>query len=146
MARNQKDFTYDNSTLMKDAGLVAASAAATVASSAKQLDFGAARVDGRVIIDATAIEVDTGNEKYEIEVQVSNTSGFGAGIFIAAMLKLGHSSVSNESASTATGRREIAFTNEINGTVYRYARLYTRIAGTIATGINYSAYAVLGAR
>ena len=89
MARNQKDFTYDNDLLLKDAGLVASSAAATVSASAKQLDLGAARVDGRVIVDISAIEVDTGNEKYEIEVQVSNTSGFGAGIFIAALAKLG---------------------------------------------------------
>ena len=139
MARNQKDFTFDYATRLKDTGLVAASAAATVGGAAQQLDLGAARVDARVIVDISAIEVATGDEKYEIEVQVSNTSGFGSGIFIAASAKLGDSSVSNESADTAVGRREIAFANEINGTTYRYVRVYTRIAGTIATGINYTA-------
>jgi hypothetical protein len=139
MARNQKDFTYDHATIMKDAGLVAASAAAEVSSVAKVLDLGLARVDARVVVDIAAIEVASGDEKYEIEVQVSNSATVASGIFIAASLKLGDSSVSNESADTAVGRREIAFTNEINGTTYRYARLYTRIAGTIATGINYEA-------
>ncbi len=145
MARNQKDQTFDYATRLKDAGLVAASAAATVDAVAQQLDLGAARVDARVIVDISAIEVATGDEKYEIEVQVSNTSGFGAGIFVAALLRLGDSSVSFESADTAVGRREIAFTNEINGVTYRYVRLFTRIAGTIATGINYTANLALQA-
>lgn len=142
MARNSKDFTYDNALLMKDAGLVAASAAATVASSAKVLDLGPGRVDARVILDASAIEIDTGNEKYEIELQLSNAANFGSGVFIGGKVTLGHSSVTNESASSAVGRRELAFCNEINGTLYRYARLYTRIAGTIATGINYAGFMV----
>ncbi len=140
MALNQKGATFDALSQLKDAGLVAASAAATVSSVAKILDVGLSRIDARVIVDLTAVEVDSSNEKYEIEVQLSNSSSFASGIFIGAMLKLGHSSVSNESASTATGRREIHFTNEIDGTLYRYVRVYTRIAGTVATGINYTAW------
>lgn len=144
MPINSKQTSFDTALLMKDAGLVAASAAATVAGNARVIDLGAARVDGRVIIDATAIEVDSNNEKYDIELQVSNASNFGSGIFIAGKVTLGHSSTTNESASTAVGRRELAFTNEINGTVYRYARLFTRVAGTVSTGINYTA--VLGTK
>jgi hypothetical protein len=144
--RNSKDFTYDHAHLLKDAGLVASSAAATVASAARVIDFGPGRIDARAILDILAIEVDTANEKYEIEMQVSNTADLSAGIFIAGVVKLGDSSVSNESADTAVGRRELHFTNEINGTVYRYGRLFTRIAGTIATGINYSGLLALGTR
>lgn len=146
MARNSKDQMYDHAHLMKDAGLVAASAAATVGGSAKVLDLGAGRVDARAILDITAVEVADGNEKYEVEVQVSNSSTFASGIFIAGVAKLGDSTVSGESADTTTGRREVHFTNEVNGTLYRYARLYTRIAGTIATGINYTGYLALGTR
>ena len=146
MARNSKDFTYDHAHLMKDAGLVAASAAATVGGSAKVVDFGPGRIDARVILDLIAAEADSGNEKFEVEVQVSNTADLSAGMFIAGVAKLGDSSVSNESADTVAGRREIHFTNEINGTIYRYGRLYTRIAGTIATGINYTGYLALGTR
>lgn len=146
MARNSKDFTYDHAHLLKDEGLVGASAAATVGGSARVLDLGPGRVDARAILDITAVEVADGNEKYEIEVQVSNSSTFASGNFIVGVAKLGDSSVSGESADTTTGRRELHFTNEIDGTIYRYTRLYTRVAGTVGTGINYSGYLALGAR
>lgn len=146
MARNSKDFTYDHAHLMKDAGLVGTSAAATVGGQARVLDFGPGRVDARVIADITAVEVDSGNEKYEIELQLSNTADLSAGVFLGGLLKLGDSTVSNETADTVPGRRELHFTNEINGATYRYARLYTRVGGTVSTGINYSGFCVLGTR
>lgn len=145
MARQQKDFTYDNATLLKDAGLVAASAAAQVSGSAKVLNMGASRFDGRVIIDATAIEVDTGDELYTIIAQGSNSPTFAGGgtptVNLGAVL-LGHSSTTLETASTAIGRRELAICNEVNGVTYQYVRMFTKVAGTIATGVNYSAYLV----
>lgn len=139
MARNQKDFTYDHGTLMKAAGLVASSAAGTI------IDLGESRVDARVILDVTACEVATGDESYRVEVQVSDSATFASGVFIAALVHFGDSSVTFESADTAVPRRqEVPFTNEINGVTYRYVRTFTRVAGTIATGINYSAYMVQG--
>ncbi|HEY4133499.1 MAG TPA: hypothetical protein VGM50_22965 [Gemmatimonadaceae bacterium] len=144
MARNQKDFTYDAKLLLKDAGLVAADAAATVASSAQVLDLGLARFDGRVIVDTTALEIDTGNELYNIKTQFSNSKTFASSVVGGPMIALGHSSVLiGESASSpAVGRYEIPFANEINGVTYQYMRMYTDVAGTLATGINYTAYAV----
>jgi len=139
LQRNQKDSTFDYLLRMKDAGLVAASAAAQVSSADKILDMGAQRFDGRVIIDVTACEVDTGNEKYTILVQGSTDSAFGTGVWNLGAIVLGDSSVSLETVDTAATRhQEIAFCNEVNGTVYRYLRLYTVVAGTIATGINYT--------
>ena len=38
-------------------------------------------------------------------------------------------------------RKELAFTNEHNGVVYPYMRLFRQVAGT-APSINYTAYAV----
>ena len=38
------------------------------------------------------------------------------------------------------GRYYLPFRNEKAGTIYRYLRLYTRVTGTVATGINYVAY------
>lgn len=142
MARQQKDFTFDLSTQLKDAGLVAASAAAQVGGAAKVLDLGLGRIDFRVIVDATAIEVDTGNELYTVLLQLSNSSTFASGIFNAGAILLGHSSTTLESASTAVGRRELPACNEVNGTLYRYARVYTVVAGTIATGVNFIAFMV----
>jgi hypothetical protein len=139
MARNQKDFTFDYEHRLKDAGAIAASAAAQVGGADKIVDLGAGRVDARVIVDITAVEVDTGNEKYQLMVQFSTSPTFASGVWNGTALILGDSTQSLESADTVVGRRELPFTNEINGTVYRYMRMYTFVAGTIATGINYVA-------
>lgn len=143
--RNSKGFTFDYNLRLKDAGLVAASANAQVGGSDKILDMGPARIDARVIIDATAIEVDTGNELYTLLLQGSNSSSFASGVVNLAAIRLGHSSTTLESASTAVGRREMAFTNEVNGVTYQYIRMYTVVAGTIAAGVNYVANMVVGA-
>lgn len=143
MARNQKDEIFDLSAQFKDAGLVGASAAATVAAAAAILNVGAARLDARAVIDITACEVATGDEKYVIIVQGSSSASFASGIVNLGALPLGDSSVSLESADTAaTGRREIAFSNEVDGTIYQYLRIYTQVVGTVATGINYTAFMV----
>lgn len=139
ITRQQKDFTFDYATRLKDAGLVAASAAAQVGGADKILDVGAQRIDARVILDISACEVDTGNEKYTILVQGSTSATFATGVWNLGATQVGDSSVSLETVDTVAGRREIAFTNEINGTVYRYLRVYTVVAGTVATGINYTA-------
>ena len=141
LQRNRKDATMDYNLRLKDTGTIAASAAAQVGGADKILDMGAARFDGRVIVDITACEVDTGNEKYQIMVQGSTAALFGSGVWNLAALVLGDSSVSLETVDTAATRhQEIAFCNEVNGVVYRWIRLYTFVAGTIASGgINYSA-------
>ena len=83
------------------------------------------------------------NEKYEIEWQLSSDADFGTAgnIRCASVLKLGDSSVNGSGADSAAGRYFLMVSNEFAGTVYRYARLFTRVAGTIDTsGINYSAF------
>lgn len=141
MARSQKDVTYDNAMLLKDAGLVAADAAATVSAAARVLDLGAARLDAKVIVDVSAIEVASADERYDIAAQFSNSSTFASGVIGGASIALGAAAVlPAESAASVVGRFEFAFTNEINGTTYRYMRLYTNVSGTIATGINYTAF------
>ena len=140
LQRNQKDATFDYLLRLKDDGNVTASAAAQVSSADKILDMGAQRFDGRVLVDISACEVATGDEKYTLLVQGSTSATFASGIWNLGATMLGDSSVSLESADTVIGRREIAFCNEINGTVYRYIRMYTVVAGTIdTTGINYTA-------
>lgn len=137
-----RSYVFDTNLEAKDAGLVASSAAATVDSAAKILDLGSGLFEATLVVDATAIEVDTGNEKYEIEWQLSSDSDFGTAgnVRCAAVLKLGDSSVNGSGADSAAGRYTLRVSNEFADTIYRYGRVYTRIAGTIATGINYSAY------
>ncbi len=140
MSRNRNDATFDYSLRMKDAGLIAADAAWTVDGSAKIIDLGASRVDARVIVDVTAVEIASNDERYFVKLQFSNSATFasgvveGPGIFMGALETL-----IGADTDTAVGRYELPFTNELNGTVYRYVRGYTDVAGTIATGINFTA-------
>lgn len=131
---------FDSLLEMKDAGLVASSAAAQVDSADKIADLGKSLFEANLVVDITAIEVASADEKYEIELQLSDSATFASGVVCAHVLKLGDSSVNGSSADSAVGRYIVPICNEFNGTIYRYARLYTRIAGTIATGINYSAF------
>lgn len=138
--------TYDDLLELKDAGLVAASAAATVDASAKILDLGAGTVEGDIIIDVSACEVASDDEKYIIGVQLSTSATFASTIYEVLTLPLGSAGTAagdNLAGDTdmTTGRWVIPFRNEIaGGTPVRYLRLYTTVSGTVATGINYSAY------
>ena len=145
MARNRKDFTIDVDLQLKDAGLIAADAAAQVSGSDQVLDLGAGRVDGRVIVDATAIEVASNDERYFIRTQFSDDN-FAASIVGGTALELGALEITDAEVDTPIGRYELPFTNEINGIAYRYMRLFTAAEGAIATGINYTAWAVIGTR
>lgn len=125
----------DTATVLKAAGLVAA----TANGSAK--DIGTGLVDGQVVLDVTEVEVATGDESYQIIVQGSNASDFSSGVVNLARIHLGDSTVTGESADSVVGRYMLPFRNARDGLAnYRYIRVRTVVAGTIATGINYTAY------
>ncbi len=138
MGRNRFDYTFDSDLQLKDAGSISASAAAQVGGVDKILDLGAGRVDGVIVIDAASGDVAAGDEA-TIMAQVSASSTFGSGIFVAGSLIFGDVTLNGESVDTVFPRhQELQFTNEINGTIYRYLRLYTLIA---ASGqCNYTAF------
>ena len=71
--------TFDADLELKDAGLVASSAAAQVDSAAQVVDLGAGLVEGDIVIDITACEVASGNEVYNIGAQISSSSSFASG-------------------------------------------------------------------
>ncbi len=134
--------TFDGNLEFKDAGLVAASAAAKVDDAAKIVDIGTGEYKAEMIIDVSAIEIATNDEVYNICVQLSTSATFASAIQTAAKLELGASEVLLGDTDSTVGRYKLMFDNEVNGTYYRYARVYTVVAGTIATGINYTAWAV----
>ncbi len=132
----------DSTMIMKDAGLVAASAAATVASSAKIVNVGEGLVEGLLVVDVSAIEVDA-NELYAIALQGSDVADFSTGdevIVELAVLNLGANEVIGGNADSAVGRYTVPFRNEYQGTIYPYVRVYTTVSGTVATGINFKAH------
>ncbi len=142
MALVQKSFTFDSSLELKDAGLVASSAAATVDSAAKIIDLGTGAVDSEVVIDISAIETASTDEIYTVKIQGSNSATFSSGIVELGSMELGHATPLTGDTTTTTGRYIICFSNNQNGTIYRYVRIYTVVAGSVATGINYTAFLV----
>lgn len=140
-AKSRPAYTFDANLQMKDTGLVAASAQAQVGGADKIINVGNGRFRGILVIDATAIEVDSGNELFSVEIQGSTSATFASGIVALAERQVGHSSVTGSSASDAAGRYTLHFSNvDMDGTRLPYLRVYTRVSGTIATGINYSAW------
>ena len=126
---------------LKDAGALTASAAAQVAGADKILDLGAARFEGTVIVDVTAIEIASNDEEFDILIQGSNSATFASGIQNLAQLNLGATEVRQGGAlDSVVGRYEVLFTNQQADVTYRYLRAYTVVAGAIATGINYTAW------
>jgi hypothetical protein len=139
-------YTFDADLELKDAGVIGSSAAAQVDSAAKVLDLGTGLVEGNIVVDVSALEIDSNDEVYEIVPQLTNTAAFATATAIqdAPLLNLSAKELkrTDSDKDDTTGRYIIPFRNEVGGTVYRYLRLYTYVAGTIAGGggINYSAY------
>lgn len=137
----RRSYSYDAATLLKDAGLVAASAAAQVAGSAKVQDVGTSALMAVVVIDASAVEVDTNDEAYDVRLEGSNSATFASGIATLGTMRLGSAGgLGTNYAIAGAGRYEMPFVNVQNDVAYRYLRLYTKVVGTIATGINYTAF------
>ena len=130
------DYTH----ILKDPGLVASDAAGQVDSSDVIVDLGAGLVQGHFVIDVTAIEIADNDEYYDIQLQGSSKSDFADTIEVLASMKLGAKEVLGGDVDSTTGRYMVPFRTEKNGTVYQYVRAYTDVGGTIATGINFSAY------
>lgn len=128
------NYLYDDALSLRDASLLAATA-----TEATILDLGAGFIQGDLIIDVSAVEVASGNEKYTIHLEGSNVAAMTSGSVTLVNVPLGNATDPAD-AATGTGRFVIPFRNRQNGTTYRYVRIYTLVAGTIATGINFSAF------
>lgn len=137
-----RSYTYDAALQLKDAGLVAADAAGAVGGTAKIVDLGSATANfsGVLIVDVSAIEIASNDELYHIALQGSNTSDFSGAKQILALLSLGATEVRPGGAiDSSPGRYEVPFVNMQDEVIYRYVRIHTDVAGSIATGINFTA-------
>lgn len=139
-------FTPDINTKLKDAGLVAASAAWQVSSSDQIIDLGGAAEVGRMLMDlhmeVTAVEVASGDEIYTVHFQVSSSATFASVIHSTFIAEFGDAAALTGTQDTDSGTGHFVFpvTNDFGGTLYRYCRGYTVTGGTIATGINFDAW------
>lgn len=134
MANDYSRRTYDHATLLKAAGLVAATAAGSVI-----IDLGDGLMNADLVIDVAALEVATGDEIYTITLEGSDVADMSSGSVILAEKRLGNVPAPAD-ADTGLGRHLVPVRNELAGEIYRYVRIHTAVAGTIATGINYTAF------
>ncbi len=128
--------TYDAALLLKAAAAVSASADGSLI-----LDVGAGLMNAEMIVDVTALEINSNDESYEVVLQGSSDALFGtaANIMPLASLTIGdHAStrlaLHAMGADDAIGRFLVPVRNERNGTLYRYLRITTIVTGTIAAG------------
>lgn len=135
MANLYSQFTYDDALELKAAGLVAATAAGSTI-----VDLGPGLFDGFVVIDLTACEIATGDEIYTVALEASNVAAMDSGSVCVGKKVFGNLVVPMDAALSTAGRYVIPVRNEEGGTIYRYVRIHTAVAGTIASGINYSAF------
>jgi len=134
-----RNYTYDQSLLLKDAGAITASAAAQVAAANRIIDMGTARFDGQLVIWVTALTVGATNQ-YQILAQGSSSATFASDIQTLGTLELGNTAVRLGGAITSlVGGYEFGFTNEQADVTYRYIRLFTVCVGT-SPSINYTAF------
>lgn len=130
----------DNDLTMKDAGLVASSAAATVGGEAQVVDVGTGLVKGELVVDVTAIEIADDDELFKISLQGSSKATFADTFEDLAILELGAAEVLGGDQDSTTGRYVVPFRTERNQTVYDQLRVYVDVSGTVGTGINFTAH------
>jgi hypothetical protein len=99
---------------------------------------------GTNVFDAATLgatrEGKDGDERFDLLLQGSNSASFASGVVDLAAVAVGAAAAINMSAATSTGRITLLVTNEFMGTVYRYLRVYTVVAGEhVEAGINYTA-------
>ena len=136
----ESNYVYDSAWSLQDAGLVAASAAGS-----SVVDGGLGALKGEIVIDVSALEIASNDELYDIVIQGSTVAAFATDTAVVELgaISMGAAETKRTDANgdDAIGRFILPFTNERNGTIYRYLRLYIVVAGTIATGINFTAFA-----
>lgn len=140
-----------STTRIYDSGLTLKAAAAVTSSAAGSLiiDAGAGKVMGDLVVDVTAIDIASNDESYYIILQGSPDAAFGTAgnIQDLVMMHLGPKElkISDSDKDDVIGTYRVPFTNEFNGTNYRYLRIYTALPGSQTTpSITYMARLSLG--
>ena len=125
---------------LKDAGLVASNLAGTVDGQAKVVNLGPELVEGKLVIDVSALEIDSGDELYRVKLQGSAAHDFSSTLEDLAILELGAKEVLGGDQDSETGRYVVPCSNLKGAYIWPYVRLYTEVSGSVATGINFSAH------
>lgn len=137
MANLYSQFTYDDATSLKDAGLVMTTATTYTSSI---LDLGEGLFDGFLIIDLVAIETGHTDERFYLSMEGSTVALMTSECVALCTKVFGALIVPMDDACTAIQRYAIPFRNEEAGEIQRYVRLFGNATGTVGTGINFVAF------
>ena len=152
LQQRQTGYTFDTLLNLEDSTTDAAADSGTNvvdlgAAAAGDNEDGVAPVRGDVVIDVSAIEIASNDELYVFTLVGSDSEAFTTGDQeVLQELRLGATEVLTSGdgdpndVDSDTGRYILPFVNQRNTRVYRYVRLDLDIAGTIATGITWSAF------
>lgn len=111
--------------------VVVGSGPAQVSGSNQILDLGAGGFDGMLIVNVDAIDVSSGDERYQLVLQGSSSPTFASDIENLATLDLGATASRAIGARTSgVGERQAGIVNEQEDRLYRYVRLYNVVSGT----------------
>ena len=130
---------FDFNFILNDPHSIKADQAGAVGGTAKVVDLGAGLVDGVMVLDVQAIEIADNDEAYKITLQGSNDENFASGIVDLAEITLGAKEVIGGDVDSTVGRYSVPFKTLKKGTVYRYARVYVDLTGSVSTGISFKA-------
>jgi hypothetical protein len=132
MATNRIGKTFDIDLYVHDGTALTASASGTVDSAAVVLDLGSGFVDADLILDVSALDVDTGNESVIVQIMLSDTE-IATEKYCQTQFQIGDAAAIPGDVDRTTGRYIIPFNNIIeSGLCKRFMHLYFTIAGTVA--------------
>lgn len=91
-----------------------------------------ARIDAMLVIDVTAIDIASGDERYRFKLLGCNSSAFASGVTELCSIELGKGSagVPTTQGDSVVGRYEVGFTNEQANTKFEFIKLFMDVGGT----------------
>ena len=105
----------------------------------KYYDTGGGHTKGDVVVQVYAVPNILASTKITMRLQGGRNSSFST-INDLQILELGDSTQISGGSDLTTGRYVLPFSNDLDGTVYRYLRHYITCGGTCGTGIQYECY------
>lgn len=105
----------------------------------KYYDTGGGRTRGDVVINVYAVPNILASTKFTMRLQGGENTSFST-INDLQIIELGDATQISGGSDLTTGRYILPFTNDFDGTVYRYLRHYITCGGTCGTGIQYEVY------
>jgi hypothetical protein len=136
-----QQFQYDEDLIIHDSAAKTASFKGEVGGSAKVIDFGVGEPyhKMRVILDVSAYDATTGDERYTVVAQFSSAADFSTTAptvtYHSTLWEFGAKAALNTAGyantlAPLTGERNRVIENIVDGLPYRYMRLYVTISGT----------------